>query len=163
MRGDDWNQSAAFCYLSLEEMVPQARPLREIRGQADECLKEISGKLSRLYSKLGRPSIAPEKLLRALLLQGLYSVRSERMLMEQLHHNFLFRWFGGLDPNEAVSEATVFLSGSMASGAGTGPIIGRAFFRGWNADRGLGQREELPTARGTTEFREWSARESSAA
>jgi transposase len=108
MRGDDFNQSAAFCYLSLEEMVPQAHPLREIRRQSDECLKDIGGELSKLYSKLGRPSVAPEKLLRALLLQVLYSVRSERMLMEQLRYNFLFRWFVGLDLNETVWDATVF-------------------------------------------------------
>jgi transposase len=108
MRGEDFNQSAAFCYLSLEEMVPQTHPLREIRRQSDECLKEISGRLSGLYSKLGRPSVAPEKLLRALLLQVLYSVRSERMLMEQLHYNFLFRWFVGLDLEAAVWDATVF-------------------------------------------------------
>ena len=108
MRGDDFNQSAAFCYLSLEELVPQTHPLREIRRQSDECLREISRQLSGLYSQLGRPSVAPEKLLRALLLQVLYSVRSERMLMEQLHYNFLFRWFVGLDLNETVWDATVF-------------------------------------------------------
>jgi transposase len=89
-------------------MVPQTHPLREIRRQSGECLKEISGTLSGLYSKLGRPSVAPEKLLRALLLQVLYSVRSERMLMEQLQYNFLFRWFVGLDLNETVWDATVF-------------------------------------------------------
>jgi transposase len=108
MRGADYNQSAMFCYVSCEEMAPQDHPLRPIRKVVDELLKEISRKFTPLYSKLGRPSVAPEKLLRALLLQALYSVRSERMLMEQLGYNFLFRWFVGLSMEEPVWDATVF-------------------------------------------------------
>jgi transposase len=108
MRGDDLNQSAMFCYVSCEEMAPEDHPLRTIRIQADSCLKGMSRKLGGLYSELGRPSVTPEKLLRALLLQVLYSVRSERMLMEQLRYNFLFRWFVGLNMEEAVWDATVF-------------------------------------------------------
>ena len=108
MRGADYDQSGMFCYLSCEEMVPEEHPLREMRRQVDECLKEISRKFTGLYSKLGRPSVAPEKLLRALLLQALYSIRSERLLMEQLGYNFLYRWFVGLSMEERVWDATVF-------------------------------------------------------
>ena len=108
MRGQDFEQSSMFCYVSCEQMVPQEHPLRAIRSQADECLKGISRKLAPLYSGLGRPSIAPEKLLRALLLQMLYSIRSERLLMEQLRYNFLFRWFIGLSLEDGVWDATVF-------------------------------------------------------
>lgn len=108
MRGSDLSQSAMFCYVSCEDMVPINHPLRMIREQAEECLRGISGELAALYSPLGRPSIAPEKLLRALLLQMLYSIRSERLLMEQLQYNFLFRWFIGLNLEDRVWDATVF-------------------------------------------------------
>jgi transposase len=108
MRGNDFDQSGMFCYMSSEEMVPENHPLRGIRRQVDQCLKKISGKVGAMYSGLGRPSVAPEKLLRALLLQALYSVRSERLLMEQLRYNFLFRWFVGLSLEEQVWDATVF-------------------------------------------------------
>jgi transposase len=108
MRGDDQRQDAMFSYLSPEQRVPAEHPLRPIRRMVDEALKQLSSRLGRLYSDIGRPSIAPEKLLRALLLQVLYSVRSERMLMEQLNYNLLFRWFVGLNMDEAVWDATVF-------------------------------------------------------
>jgi transposase len=108
MRGADFDQSAMFCCMSSEEMVPQDHPLRMIRMRVDECLKKISRKLGAVYSGLGRPSVAPEKLMRALLLQVLYSVRSERMLMEQLRYNFLFRWFVGLSLADQTWDATVF-------------------------------------------------------
>jgi transposase len=89
-------------------MVPSEHPLRALREQTEECLKAISKKLAKLYSETGRPSVAPEKLLRALLLQMLYSIRSERMLMEQLRYNFLFRWFVGLGMEDQVWDASVF-------------------------------------------------------
>src|SRR5690349_20366577 len=108
MRGDDWNQSLMFSYLSPEERVPADHPLRIVRQMTDQALKELSPEFARLYSPLGRPSIAPEKLLRALLLQIFFSVRSERMLMEQLHYNLLFRWFVGLNMDEGVWDVTVF-------------------------------------------------------
>jgi transposase len=108
MRGDDSNQSGLFSYLSAEERVPAEHPLREIRRMCEEALKGIWSRLDGLYSPLGRPSIAPEKLLRALLLQALYTVRSERMLMEQLNYNLLFRWFVGLNMDDAVWVPTVF-------------------------------------------------------
>jgi transposase len=108
MRGTDTQQSGMFSYLSPEERVPEKHPLRPIRQMTDEALKGLSAKLNELYSITGRPSIAPEKLLRALLLQILYSVRSERLLMEQLQYNLLFRWFVGLNMDEPVWVATVF-------------------------------------------------------
>ncbi len=123
MRGDDFDQSGLFSYLSPEERVPLDHPLRAIRSMTDAALREISGCLAALYSPLGRPSIAPEKLLRALLLQVLFSVRSERLLMEQLAYNLLFRWFVGLNMDDAVWDATVFsknrdrlLDGDIARG-----------------------------------------------
>jgi transposase len=97
-----------FSYLSPEERVPARHPLRPIRLLVDQALKSLSPDFSRLYSAYGRPSIPPEKLLRALLLQVLYTVRSERMLMEQLEYNLLFRWFVGLNMDEAVWVPTVF-------------------------------------------------------
>jgi transposase len=97
-----------FSYLSPEERVPAKHPLRPIRLMVDEVLKALSPDFDGLYSAFGRPSIPPEKLLRALLLQVLYTVRSERMLMEQLEYNLLFRWFVGLNMDEAVWVPTVF-------------------------------------------------------
>jgi transposase len=108
MRGSDTQQSSMFSYLSPEERVPAKHPLRPIRLMVDEVLKALSPDFSGLYSTFGRPSIPPEKLLRALLLQVLYTVRSERMLMEQLEYNLLFRWFVGLNMDEAVWVPTVF-------------------------------------------------------
>jgi transposase len=108
MRGTDKQQSRRFSYLSPEERVPENHPLRAIRRMTDEVLKGLWTKFDELYSTTGRPSIAPEKLLRALLLQILYTVRSERLLMEQLQYNLLFRWFVGLNMDESVWVATVF-------------------------------------------------------
>jgi transposase len=108
MRGHDHQQAAMFSYLSPEQRVPSDHPLRAIRQITDAILKELSRLFSRMYSEIGRPSIPPEKLLRALLLQVLYTVRSERMLMEQLEYNLLFRWFVGLNMDEPVWDVTVF-------------------------------------------------------
>jgi transposase len=108
MRGDDRQQGAMFSYVSLEQRVPQGHPLRHIRKMVDQSLVELSEAFEGLYSRVGRPSIPPEKLLRALLLQVLYTVRSERMLMEQLDYNLLFRWFVGLGMDDAVWVPTVF-------------------------------------------------------
>ena len=108
MRGDDRQQSDLFIYGSLEERVPKDHPLRPVRAMADIALEALSPRFAELYSKTGRPSIAPEKLLRALLVQLLYSIRSERLLMEQLEYNMLFRWFVGLSMNEAVWNHAVF-------------------------------------------------------
>jgi transposase len=108
MRGDDRQQAGMFSYVSPEDRVPRLHPLRAIREMTDRALKELSPQFGVLYAKTGRPSIAPEKLLRALLLQVLYSIRSERMLMEQLDYNLLFRWFVGLNLDDAIWVPTVF-------------------------------------------------------
>src|ERR1700734_3219295 len=108
MRGEDTQQGAIFSYLMPEQRVPQDHPLRPILGMVNQALSRIDGVLAKMYAEGGRPSIAPEKLLRALLLQMLYSVRSERMLMEQLHYNLLFRWFVGMNMDEAVWVPPVF-------------------------------------------------------
>jgi transposase len=97
-----------FSYISPEQRVPKDHPLRQIRSLCDIALKALSSEFERMYSDIGRPSIAPEKLLRALLLQIFYTVRSERMLMEQLDYNLLFRWFVGLNMDDTVWDATVF-------------------------------------------------------
>jgi transposase len=108
VRGEDVQQHAMYSYLSPEERVPANHPLRAIRQITDHILKEMSRLFTRMYARLGRPSIPPEKLLRALLLQILYSLRSERLLMEQLNYNLLFRWFVGLNMDEPVWDVTVF-------------------------------------------------------
>ena len=108
MRGGDDRTEGLFSYVSCEARVPAEHPLRPIRAMADEALEVLSADFEGLYSKVGRPSIAPEKLLRALLLQAFYSIRSERQLMEQLDYNLLFRWFVGLSMDAPVWDATVF-------------------------------------------------------
>jgi transposase len=108
MRGSDREQGAIFSYVSVEERIPVEHPLRPMRGMVDEALKKLSRRFSGLYAATGRPSIPPERLLRALLLQVLYSIRSERMLMEQLEYNLLFRWFVGLGIDDPVWVPTVF-------------------------------------------------------
>ena len=108
MRGPDVKQSTAFSYLSPEQRVPTTHPLRPLREMTDIILKQMSRLFASMYSKIGRRSIPPEQLLRALLLQSLYSIRSERMLMEQLEYNLLFRWFVGLNLDDAVWDVTVF-------------------------------------------------------
>src|SRR5207247_9521229 len=125
MRGDDRRPDAMFSYVAPEQRVPADHPLRAIRTMVDTALRERSSQFARLYPKTGRPSIPPEKLLRALLRQLLYSVRSERQLMEQLHDNLLFRWFVGLSMDEPVWEATVFTKNRERLLQGD---IGRAFF-----------------------------------
>ena len=108
MRGADPKQEAMFSYISPEKRVPVDHPLRAIREMVDAVLKEMSPRFARLYAPVGRPSIAPERLLRALLLQIFYSIRSERLLMEQLDYNLLFRWFVGMEMDEAVWNHAVF-------------------------------------------------------
>jgi transposase len=109
MRGDDQElQSGMFSYVALEDRVPRDHPLRAIRKLVDAVLTRMSKSLDQLYSEVGRPSIPPERLLRALLLQVFYSIRSERLLMEQLNYNLLFRWFVGLAIDDRVWDATVY-------------------------------------------------------
>ena len=123
MRGTDRETSAMFSYLSPEAFVPPNHPLRAIRPLVNAALDRLSGDFARMYSAFGRESIAPEKLLRALLLQAFFSVRSERQLMEQLTYNIMFRWFVGLSMDAAVWDVTVFtknrdrlLDGDIARG-----------------------------------------------
>ena len=150
-----------FSYVSPEERVPADHPLRPIRSMVDVALIGLSRSFGRLYIDWGRPSIAPEKLLRALLLQVLYTIRSERMLMEQLEYNLLFRWFVGLNMDEPVWVPTVFsknrdrlLNGDLAEKffalvlqqARTNDLVVEGTFqRGRNVDRGLGESEEFST------------------
>jgi transposase len=108
MRGFDEQPTHLFSYITIEQRVPATHPLRSIRQMTDRVLADLSPQFTKMYAKLGRPSIPPEKLLRALLLQVLYTVRSERLLMEQLEYNLLFRWFVGLDIDDPVWDATVF-------------------------------------------------------
>ena len=109
MRGDDQQlQSGMFSYVALEDRIPADHPLRGVRKLVDAVLAEMSNDFEGLYSKVGRPSIPPERLLRALLLQVFYSVRSERLLMEQLNYNLLFRWFVGLEIDDPVWNHAVF-------------------------------------------------------
>ena len=108
MRGSHVEPASMFSYVPLEQRIPADHPLRPIRAMTDEALRGMSRKVSALYSHTGRPSIPPEQLLRALVVQVLYSVRSERLLMEQLEYNLLFRWFVGLAIDDRVWDVTVF-------------------------------------------------------
>lgn len=121
MRGDEQFQEELFSYGSLSQRVPQDHPLRRVRALADEAMICLENRFEQMYSRMGRPSVPPEQMLRALLLQMLYSVRSERMLVEQMEYNLLFRWFVGLGMNDRVWAATSFsknrerlLSGEVA-------------------------------------------------
>jgi len=125
MRGDDRQQAGMWSYISPEQRVPADHPLRPVRAMVDAAMAELSAEFAQLYSPVGRPSIAPEKLLRALLLQVLYSVRSERLLMEQLDYNLLFRWFVGLNMDDPVWDVTVFTKNRQRLLQGN---IARAFF-----------------------------------
>src|SRR5947207_15992672 len=106
MRGDDQQQDGMFSYISPNKRVPQEHPLRRIRSIVDRVLDQLSPRFNKLYARAGRPSIATEKLLRALLLQLLYSVRIERLLMEQLDYNLLISWLVGLSMDDEVLAAS---------------------------------------------------------
>lgn len=108
MRGADVPQSTMFSYLSVEDRIPVDHPLRAIQTLVNPILATLSPRFQTMYATMGRPSIPPERLLRAMLLQTLFTIRSERQLMEQLNYNLLFRWFVGLNPDDAVWVPTVF-------------------------------------------------------
>ena len=108
MRGSDGKSGSFFSYVDLDERIPKTHPLRLIRAIVNDVLSGLSGDFSSVYSAQGRPSIAPEKLLRALLLQAFYSIRSERQLMEQLDFNLLYLWFVGLGIDDGVWDASTF-------------------------------------------------------
>ena len=138
MRGEGTGQEPhMWSYVPLEQRIPADHPLRPLRTMVDTILGGLSPQFDQLYSKVGRPSIPPEHLLRALLLQVLYSVRSERLLMEQLDYNLLFRWFVGLAMDDPIWDATVFTKNRERLLRGD---IARAFFervRGQAEQRGL--------------------------
>jgi len=164
MRGKDEQQLDVFSYISPEQRVPQEHPLRSLRVMTDAALRELQPRFNKLHAKTGRPSIAPEKLLRALLLQALYSVRSERLLVEQLDYNLLFRWFVGLNMDDAFwgcdrvhqepraparwGHCRSLLPSRASAGTGAESALGRALYRGWNATGSVGECEELSTQRG---------------
>ena len=140
MRGTDQQQNHVFSYISAEQRVPRDHPLRPIRTMVDEILKELSPQFNKMYSKVGRPSIPPEQLLRAQLLQMLYSVRSERLLMEEMDYNILFRWFVGLNMDDPVWDATVFtknrdrlLEAELAKKF-LARVVAQARDKGWTSD-----------------------------
>src|SRR6186713_1723008 len=108
MRGDDRQQAGMWSYIAPEQRVPADHPLRPIRAMVDAILADLSPEFAALYSPVGRPSIPPEKLLRALLLQAFYSIRSERLLMERLEYDLLFRWFVGIGIDDAPWDHSVF-------------------------------------------------------
>jgi transposase len=140
MRGTDQQQNHVFSYISPEQRVRKDHPLRPIRAMVDEILKQLSARFQRMYAKVGRPSIPPEQLLRAQLLQMLYSVRSERLLMEEMDYNILFRWFVGLNLDDPVWDATVFtknrdrlLEAEVAKEFLT-QVVAQARAKGWTSD-----------------------------
>jgi transposase len=140
MRGSDRQQADIYSYLSPEQRVRQNHPLRKIRVMADEALQNMSGRFDAMYAKTGRPSIPPEKLLRAQLIQMLYSVRSERLLMEEIDYSMLFRWFVGMNLDEPVWDVTVFtknrnrlLEGDVAREF-LGEVVAQAQAKGLTSD-----------------------------
>src|SRR5918999_4514093 len=151
MRGPDEQTSHMFSYVVPEHRVRQDHPLRAIRQMTDEVLVRLSPRFDRMYSDMGRPSIPPEQLLRALLLQSLYTIRSERLLMEEIDYSILFRWFVGLGMDEEIWSPTTFsknrdrlLEGDVAaaffdavvdSGLAGRLAVRRAFHRRWDAAR----------------------------
>ena len=140
MRGTDQQQSHVFSYISPEQRVRKDHPLRPIRTMVDEILKQLSPQFNKMYAKVGRPSIPPEQLLRAQLLQMLYSVRSERLLMEEMDYNILFRWFVGLNLDDPVWDATVFtknrdrLLEAEVAKEFLARVVGQAREKGWTSD-----------------------------
>jgi len=108
MRGDDNNQTAIYSYVTMAQRIPMDHPARQIRAMVDRALVRMDAQFDELYSATGRPSIAPERLLRAMLLMVLFSIRSERQLMEQINYNLLFRWFVGLEMDDPIWDVTVF-------------------------------------------------------
>ena len=158
MRGGEVRSGSLFSYVHLEARVPRSHPLRTIRAIVDAALARLDGDFAAIYAPIGRPSIPPEQLLRGLLLQAFYGVRSERQLMEQLDYNLLFRWFVGLGIDDPVWDVTVFtenrdrlLGGEIAQVlrcrsrrcARRGPAFLRALLRRRHADPGVGEPEEL--------------------
>ena len=163
MRGNDQQQGHVFSYLSPEQRVRKDHPLRPIRTMVDKVLKELSPEFAKMYSQVGRPSIPPEQLLRALLLQMLYSVRSERLLVEEIDYNILFRWFVGLNLDDEVWDATVFtknrdrLLAAEVAKEFLALVVEQARGQGWGLGRALHGRRKFAGSLGQRE--EFSAQE----
>ena len=163
MRGPDEQTSGMFSYLSPEQRVRADHPLRAIRRMTDQVFATLSPRFTKMYSDIGRPSIPPEQLLRALLLQSLYTVRSERLLMEEIDYSVLYRWFIGLGMDDPIWSPTTFsknrdrllaeryrrgvLRRGGRPGAGRGPALRRAFHGGRHVVGGVGRPQELPSQR----------------
>ena len=156
MRGRFTDQGGLFSYIAPDKRVPANHPLRKVRELVRDVLSDLNRSLGRLYASEGRPSIPPEQLLSALLLQVFYGIRSERQLMEQLDYNLLYRWFVGLSPDDPVWDPTtftknrerlqngdVFTTRLLNHPQAQAAAVGRALLGGWNADRSLGFTEEL--------------------
>src|SRR5881227_134534 len=159
MRGSDKRSRELFSYVDLEQRVRQDHPLRAIRSLTDAALESLSADFAALYSGLGRPSIPPEKLLRAMLLQAFYSIRSERQLMERLEFDLLFRWFVGIGVDDAAWDHSVFsknreapvgrghrsqaVERSSCTSASEAASEHRPFLGRRHVDRSLGVDEEL--------------------
>ena len=161
MRGFQDKQTGMWTFVSIEDRIPSDHPLRRIKKLADQRLVDLSGVFNRMYSEVGRPSIAPERILKSLLLIALYSVRSERQFCEQLGYNLLFRWFLDMELEEASFDATVFSKNrDRLMEHEVGAIVfrrrgqasarsqtdeQRSFHCGRDLDRGVGESEELST------------------
>ena len=164
MRGAESNQQVLFSYVAIEARIPSDHPLRAMKALLEPVLAELAPRFATIYAEAGRPSIPPEQLLRALLLQVLYTIRSERQLMEQLEYNLLFRWFVGLGMDEAVWHPTTFtknrdrlLAGSVAEAFFAAVVrqadsrraaLARALHRRRHAARGVGEPQEHPAEGG---------------
>ena len=122
MRGEDERSGSLFSYVDLEARVGRNHPLRTIRMIVNEALAALAGDFSALYSPMGRPSIPPEKLLRAMLLQTFYSIRSERLLMERLEYDLLFRWFVGIGVDDAAWDHSTFSKNAIDCWKATSPL-----------------------------------------
>jgi transposase len=169
MRGSDEQNGALFSYVNLEDRVPRRHPLRVIRQIVNAALARLDARFAELYAAEGRPSIPPERLLRAVLIQILFSIRSERQLMEQMQYNLLFRWFVGLGIDDPVWVPTVFTKNRdrllttdirppiarrhPGGRGGQAVAVGRAFLGGRHADPGLGLNEKLPAQGGSGRWR----------
>jgi transposase len=129
MRGQQERSSALFSYVSIDERIPANHPLRRIRLLAVQALHQLNGVFEVLYAREGRPSIPPEKLLLASLLQDIYGLRSERLLLEQLHDNLLFCWFVGLSPDDPIWHPTTY--GLRPTSSTPKPVNDFSMTRSW--------------------------------
>ena len=129
MRGQQERSGSLFSYVSIEERIPASHPLRRIRKLTEQALDRLNPTFCKLYAAEGRPSVPPEQLLLASLLQAFYGIRSERLLLEQLHYNLLFRWFVGLSPDDAIWHPTTY--GLRPTSSTPRTVIGSSMTTSW--------------------------------